>query len=192
MTRIPIGWVRWPKWLELKCTDRKVRDLGNLEVSYPSCFLRVAWKLGIGRVLQLNEFSSKYFVFLRICLKIGVIHVGSKNETACWLFNVNRLTLHRLPGSTNLTDFDANSIFMQQTINHDNFPECYMAFVAQLGPFLSHAVSKESKGSHNAIVRLESLGEGSAGWVRLRHEAAWWSTFSCLETSQTRDSTGFQ
>ncbi|KER33387.1 hypothetical protein T265_12612, partial [Opisthorchis viverrini] len=27
---------------------------------------------------------------------------------------------------------------------------------------------------------------------RLKHEAAWCSTFSCLETSQTRDSAGFQ
>ncbi|KER23900.1 hypothetical protein T265_08319 [Opisthorchis viverrini] len=28
--------------------------LGNLAVSQPSCFLRVAWQLGTGRVLQLN------------------------------------------------------------------------------------------------------------------------------------------
>ncbi|KAG5451004.1 hypothetical protein CSKR_105243 [Clonorchis sinensis] len=28
--------------------------------------------------------------------------------------------------------------------------------------------------------------------TQLKHEAAWCSTFSCLETSQTRDSAGFQ
>ncbi|KAG5448021.1 hypothetical protein CSKR_106608 [Clonorchis sinensis] len=28
--------------------------------------------------------------------------------------------------------------------------------------------------------------------AQLKHEAAWCSTFSCLETSQTRDSAGFQ
>ncbi|KER33249.1 LOW QUALITY PROTEIN: hypothetical protein T265_12670 [Opisthorchis viverrini] len=28
--------------------------------------------------------------------------------------------------------------------------------------------------------------------IRLRHEAAWCGTFSCLRTSQTRDSAGFQ
>ncbi|KER27557.1 hypothetical protein T265_05444 [Opisthorchis viverrini] len=29
-------------------------------------------------------------------------------------------------------------------------------------------------------------------FVRLKHKATWCSTFSCLETSQTRDSAGFQ
>ncbi|KAG5449710.1 hypothetical protein CSKR_103085 [Clonorchis sinensis] len=56
------------KWLERKFTDRKVRGanptsasrlpclgLGNLAVSQPSCFLRVAWQLGTGRVLQLDR-----------------------------------------------------------------------------------------------------------------------------------------
>ncbi|KAG5451169.1 hypothetical protein CSKR_102663 [Clonorchis sinensis] len=33
-------------------------DLGNLAVSQPSCFLRVAWQLGIERVLQLNQMVS--------------------------------------------------------------------------------------------------------------------------------------
>ncbi|KAG5453792.1 hypothetical protein CSKR_113318 [Clonorchis sinensis] len=60
---------RWLKWLECEFTDRKfmVRtrrlsldfpclDLGNLAVSQPSCFLRVAWQLGTRRVLQLNDF----------------------------------------------------------------------------------------------------------------------------------------
>ncbi|KER32947.1 hypothetical protein T265_01040 [Opisthorchis viverrini] len=31
-----------------------------------------------------------------------------------------------------------------------------------------------------------------ASSLRLKHEAAWGSTFSCLRTSQTRDSAGFQ
>ncbi|KER28944.1 hypothetical protein T265_04325 [Opisthorchis viverrini] len=30
------------------------------------------------------------------------------------------------------------------------------------------------------------------GFSRLKHEVAWYSTFSCLRTSQTRDSAGFQ
>ncbi|KER33510.1 hypothetical protein T265_00625 [Opisthorchis viverrini] len=49
-------WARWPEWLDREFTDRKVRGLGNLAVSQPSCFLRVAWRLGTGRVLQLNAF----------------------------------------------------------------------------------------------------------------------------------------
>ncbi|KAG5454113.1 hypothetical protein CSKR_110488 [Clonorchis sinensis] len=32
----------------------------------------------------------------------------------------------------------------------------------------------------------------SAGFQQLEHEAAWCSTFSCLKSSQTRDSAGFQ
>ncbi|KER29084.1 hypothetical protein T265_04179 [Opisthorchis viverrini] len=40
---------------------------------------------------------------------------------------------------------------------------------------------------------LETLQtRDSAGFQRLKHEAAWCSTFSCLETLQTRDSAGFQ
>ncbi|KER33406.1 LOW QUALITY PROTEIN: hypothetical protein T265_12620 [Opisthorchis viverrini] len=46
---------RQPKCSECEITDRKVRGLGNLAVSQPSCNLRVAWQLGTGRVLQLNE-----------------------------------------------------------------------------------------------------------------------------------------
>ncbi|GAA57182.1 hypothetical protein CLF_112296 [Clonorchis sinensis] len=34
------------------------RGLGNLAVSHPSCFLRVAWQLGTDRVLQLNDTTT--------------------------------------------------------------------------------------------------------------------------------------
>ncbi|OON16406.1 hypothetical protein X801_07782 [Opisthorchis viverrini] len=81
---------------------------------------------------------------------------------------------HRLPGSTNLTDFDANSIFMQQTINHDNFPECYMAFVAQLGPFLSHAVSVRKWRTEYVQVQLFSSPKSI-------HTRCHFSGFSCRE-----------
>ncbi|KAG5454317.1 hypothetical protein CSKR_201970 [Clonorchis sinensis] len=37
---------------------KDVEGLGNLAVSQPSCFLRVAWQLGTERVLQLNDFST--------------------------------------------------------------------------------------------------------------------------------------
>ncbi|KER27679.1 hypothetical protein T265_05311 [Opisthorchis viverrini] len=39
-----IHWARWLKWLESEFSDRK-----------SSCNLRVAWQLGIERVLQLND-----------------------------------------------------------------------------------------------------------------------------------------
>ncbi|KER21120.1 hypothetical protein T265_10480 [Opisthorchis viverrini] len=61
----------WLKWLESEFTDRKVcgsnptfvsrfpcLDLGDLAVSQPSCFLRVAWQLGTGMVLRLDDFFS--------------------------------------------------------------------------------------------------------------------------------------
>ncbi|KAG5454335.1 hypothetical protein CSKR_109209, partial [Clonorchis sinensis] len=68
-----VGFEPWtfrrPKWLEHECTDRKVRGsnptsasqlpclaMGNLAVSQPLYNLRVAWHLGIERVLQPNDF----------------------------------------------------------------------------------------------------------------------------------------
>ncbi|KAG5443326.1 Thioredoxin domain-containing protein 17 [Clonorchis sinensis] len=71
---------RRPKWLEREFTDRKVRTrpppldfpclgLGNLTVSQPSCFSRVAWQLGTERVLQLN--ASFFKATLRIELESG-------------------------------------------------------------------------------------------------------------------------
>ncbi|KER19929.1 LOW QUALITY PROTEIN: hypothetical protein T265_15430 [Opisthorchis viverrini] len=51
--------VRWLKWLEREFTDLNVRGT-NLAVSQPSCFLRVAWRLGTDRVLQLNDLSFIY------------------------------------------------------------------------------------------------------------------------------------
>ncbi|KAG5449834.1 hypothetical protein CSKR_109114 [Clonorchis sinensis] len=38
----------------------KARHLGNLAVSQPSCFLRAAWQLGTGRMLQLNDIFYFY------------------------------------------------------------------------------------------------------------------------------------
>ncbi|KAG5448032.1 hypothetical protein CSKR_106597 [Clonorchis sinensis] len=52
------------QWLECELTDRKVRGsnqtsasrlclrLGNLAVSQPSCFPRVAWQLGLEKVAE--------------------------------------------------------------------------------------------------------------------------------------------
>ncbi|KER19633.1 hypothetical protein T265_11645 [Opisthorchis viverrini] len=50
--------------LERELTDRKIRGLGNLAVSQPSCFLLVTWHVGTGRFLQLNDFSGKQLVVL--------------------------------------------------------------------------------------------------------------------------------
>ncbi|KAG5442336.1 hypothetical protein CSKR_109303 [Clonorchis sinensis] len=59
------------QWLECEFTDRKVRTrplhldfpslgLGNLAVSQPSYFPRVAWQLGTERVLQVNDYYYYY------------------------------------------------------------------------------------------------------------------------------------
>ncbi|KAG5450969.1 hypothetical protein CSKR_105278 [Clonorchis sinensis] len=57
-----------PLPLEFPCLG-----LGNLEVSQPSCNLRLAWQLGTERVLQLNDFfPSKQ---RRLCNRHGSSHV---------------------------------------------------------------------------------------------------------------------
>ncbi|KER23397.1 hypothetical protein T265_08721 [Opisthorchis viverrini] len=43
--------------------------LGNLAISQPSCFLRVAWQLGTGRVLQLRGFFYNSFYSIRLSVE---------------------------------------------------------------------------------------------------------------------------
>ncbi|KER23505.1 hypothetical protein T265_08627 [Opisthorchis viverrini] len=62
--------------------------LGNLAVSQPSCFLRVAWQLGNGRVLQLNAISPSLSVeshafHHQLSLRLGVKMLHRGSMTAC-------------------------------------------------------------------------------------------------------------
>ncbi|KER28307.1 hypothetical protein T265_13615, partial [Opisthorchis viverrini] len=55
----------------------------------------------------------------------------------------------------------------------------------------THKVAENSSTAHDRFLHFwDSSGRHSPR--RLKHEAAWCSTFSCLRTSQTRDSAGFQ
>ncbi|KER25137.1 hypothetical protein T265_14271, partial [Opisthorchis viverrini] len=52
--------------------------LGNLAVSQPSCFLRMAWQLGTERVLQLNDYSLQSSSAYVNSLKLSTTKVNSK------------------------------------------------------------------------------------------------------------------
>ncbi|KAG5453509.1 hypothetical protein CSKR_112253 [Clonorchis sinensis] len=90
-------------------------------------------------------------------------------------------------------------------------PSCFLPVVWQLGTervLQPRDINRPSEPSGHQFAQISKQTESQSvrplqnskldqcsmpiTWRLLKHEAAWCSTFSCLETSQTRDSAGFQ
>ncbi|KER24700.1 hypothetical protein T265_07700 [Opisthorchis viverrini] len=87
--------------------------LDNLAVSQPSCFLRVAWQLGTGKALQLNDF---FFLFF-----LSVIHL-----TASANLLTGRSVVRTRPAPLDFPCLGLDNLAVSQ-------PSCFLRVAWQLG-----------------------------------------------------------
>ncbi|KER29775.1 hypothetical protein T265_03685 [Opisthorchis viverrini] len=123
--------------------------LGNLAVSQPSCFLRVAWQLGTGRVLQLNAF------FLSITKLCQILACGiSLDPSYDW-----RMTLGNITYCILVLLFQANAAFRIYA------PPLSEEFITFLNDLLSNGPPDESD-IHSPSCSVDEL-DNVLDWKRL-------------------------
>ncbi|KAG5447218.1 hypothetical protein CSKR_113521 [Clonorchis sinensis] len=180
------------QWLVRKFTDRKVRG------SNPTSALRIPLSRPgqsdsiPALVLPLGDMTARYRKgvtaerihqlpsFFKSTQKYG-------RRTHCWLAEKSNST-HRLRRArcSKTWSQGANlfwtvfSLFIASIPNGQNS----MGFAFPTSSSLKKSIRSSTK-------RLEDLPDPPVS-KQLEHEAAWCSTFSCLKTSQTGDSAGFQ